>query len=71
MATEKFLYANLPMHHSHQQCYQKSNHNQASTAQPPVWLGHHTDRVEPECADMVNHWSLGITIALGHPANGS
>jgi hypothetical protein len=71
MATEKFLYANLHMHHSHQQRYHKSNHNQASMAQPPVWLGHHTDRVEPEPGDMVNCRSPKIIIALGHLANGS
>jgi hypothetical protein len=70
MATENFLYANLHMHHSHQQRCHKSNHNQASMAQPPVWLGHHTDRVELEHGDMVNHQSPKITIALGHPANG-
>jgi hypothetical protein len=67
MATD----ANLHMHHSHQQCYHKSNHNQAPTAQPPVWLGHHIDRVEPERGDMVNRRSSTKTIALGHPANGS
>jgi hypothetical protein len=39
--------------------------------QPLVWLGHHTDRVELERGDMVNHRSTKITIALGHPANGS
>jgi hypothetical protein len=32
MATEKFIYANLPMHHSHQQRFHKSNHNQDPTA---------------------------------------
>jgi hypothetical protein len=47
------------------------NHNQALTAQTPVWLGHHTDRVETERDDMVNHRSSKITIALGHPVNGS
>jgi hypothetical protein len=36
MATEKFLYANLPIHHSHQQRYHKSNHNQTPMTQPPV-----------------------------------
>jgi hypothetical protein len=59
------------MHHPHQQRYHKSNHNQAPMAQPPVWLGHYTDRVELECDDMVNHRSPKITIALGHPATGS
>jgi hypothetical protein len=59
------------MHHSRQQCYYKSNHNQVPMAQSPVWLGHHIDRVEPEHDDMVNRRSPNITIALGHPANGS
>jgi hypothetical protein len=59
------------MHHTHQQCYHKSNHNLAPTAQAPVWLGHHTDRVELERDDMVNHRSPKIIIALGHPTNGS
>jgi hypothetical protein len=59
------------MHHPHQQRYHKSNHNQAPTAQAPVWLGHHTDRVKPEHDDKVNHQSPKITIALGHPVNGS
>jgi hypothetical protein len=57
------------MHHPHRQCYHKSNHNQALMAQAPVWLGHHTDRVEPERDGMVNHRSPKITIALGHLAN--
>jgi hypothetical protein len=65
------LNANSPMHHPHHQRYHKSNHNQTSTAQHPVWLGHHTDRVELERDDMVNHRSPKITIALGHPGNGS
>jgi hypothetical protein len=59
------------MHHPHRQRYHKSNHNQSLIAQALVWLGHHTDRVKPECDDMVNHRSLKIRIALGHPANGS
>jgi hypothetical protein len=58
------------MHHPHRQHYHKSNHNEAPTTQAPVWLGHHTDRVEPERDDMVNYWSPKVTIALGHPANG-
>jgi hypothetical protein len=58
------------MHHPHRQRYHKSNHNQAPTAQAPVWLGHRTGRVEPERDDMVNHRSSKITITLGHLANG-
>jgi hypothetical protein len=58
------------MYYPHRQCYHKSNHNQTPTAQPPVWLGHYTDKVEPECDDMVNHRSPKITIALSHLVNG-
>jgi hypothetical protein len=59
------------MLHPHRQRYHKSYHNQALMAQASVWLGHHTDRVEPERDDMVNHQSPKIAIALGHLANGS
>jgi hypothetical protein len=34
-------------------------------------LGHHTGRVDAKRGDMVNRQSSKITIALGHPANGS
>jgi hypothetical protein len=34
-------------------------------------LGHHTDRVDAECGDMVNHSNSKITISLGPPANGT
>jgi hypothetical protein len=62
---------NSHMHHPHQQRYHKSNHNQPMMAQAPIWLRHHTDRVESEHADMVNYRSSKITISLGHPVNGS
>jgi hypothetical protein len=62
---------NSPMHRPHQQRYHRSSHSQALRAPPPVYLGHHTDKVGAERGDMVNHQNLKITISLGPLTNDS
>jgi hypothetical protein len=58
------------MHRPRQQRYHRSSHNQTPRAPPPIYLGHHTDRVDAERGDMVNRQNPKITISLCPSANG-